>query len=42
MVVILDQSVAEQALEILKQNQIEAVRIGHIEEKTDDIAVRIQ
>ena len=42
MVVIIDESVADKAVEILNQNQIQAVRIGHIQEKTDDIAVRIQ
>ena len=42
MVLILDESVADKAVDILKQNQIEAVRIGHIENKENDIAVRIQ
>ena len=42
MVVILDESVAEKAMDILKQHKIQAVRIGHIEEKDNDIAVRIQ
>lgn len=42
MVVILDESVTDKAVEILKQNQIQAVRIGHIEEKENDVAVRIQ
>ena len=42
MVLILDESVADKAVDILKQNQIEAVRIGHIESKENDIAVRIQ
>lgn len=42
MVLILDEAVAEKAMDILKQNQIQAVRIGHIEEKENDIAVRIQ
>ena len=42
MVLIINESVADKAVDILKQNQIEAVRIGHIEEKDNDIAVRIQ
>ncbi len=42
MVLILDESVADKAVDILKQNQINAVRIGHIEAKENDIAVRIQ
>ena len=42
MVLILDESVADKAVDILKKNQIEAVRIGHIENKENDIAVRIQ
>ncbi|MDH5600155.1 MAG: phosphoribosylformylglycinamidine cyclo-ligase [Gammaproteobacteria bacterium] len=42
MVVILDEAVADKAVDILQQNQIQAVRIGHIEEKVGDIAVRIQ
>lgn len=42
MVLILDESVAEKALDILKQNQVQAVRIGQIENKENDIAVKIQ
>ena len=42
MVLIVDESVADKALEVLKKNQIQAVRIGHIETKENDIAVRIQ
>lgn len=42
MVLILDESNADKAIAILKQNQIQAVRIGYIEEKEDDVAVRIQ
>ena len=42
MVLILDESVADKAIEILKKNQVQAVRIGHIEEKANDEAVRIQ
>jgi len=42
MVLILDESVADKAVDILKQNQIQAVHIGHIEAKENDIAVRIQ
>lgn len=42
MVLILDESVADKAVEILKQNQVDAVRIGHIVTKDNDIAVRIE
>ena len=42
MVLIVDESVADKALDVLKNNQIQAVRIGHIETKENDIAVRIQ
>ena len=42
MVLILDPAVADKAIDILNKNQIQAMRIGHIEEKTDNIAVRIQ
>jgi len=42
MVLILDESNADQAIDILKQNQIQAVRIGQIETKENDEAVRIQ
>jgi len=42
MVLILDESVADKALELLKANQINALRIGYIEEKHNDEAVRIQ
>ena len=42
MVLILDESVADKALDILKQNQVQAVRIGQIESKENDVAVRIQ
>ena len=42
MVLILDEAVADKALKLLKANQIEAMRIGHIEEKQNDEAVRIQ
>lgn len=42
MVLILDENLADKAIDILKQHQIQAVRIGHIEEKTSDEAVRIQ
>jgi len=42
MVLILDESVADKALDILKQNQVQAIRIGHIEAKENDVAVRIQ
>ena len=41
MVLILDKSVADKAVEILKKNEIQAVLIGHIETKENDIAVRI-
>ena len=42
MVLILDESNADHAIDILKQNQIQAVRIGQIETKENDEAVRIQ
>jgi len=42
MVLILDESHADEAISILKQNQIQAVRIGQIETKENDEAVRIQ
>lgn len=42
MVLILDESHADKAMAILKENQIQAMRIGHIEEKNTDEAVRIQ
>lgn len=42
MVLILDESVADKALEVLKANQINAMRIGHIEEKQNDEAVHIR
>lgn len=42
MVLILDESNADKAMAILKENQIQAMRIGHIEEKNTDEAVRIQ
>ncbi|MCK5386283.1 MAG: phosphoribosylformylglycinamidine cyclo-ligase [Gammaproteobacteria bacterium] len=42
MVLILNAAVADKAIDILKQNEIQAMRIGHIEAKENDIAVRIQ
>ena len=42
MVLILDEAVAEKAIDILNQSEIKAVQIGHIEAKENDIAVRIQ
>lgn len=42
MVLILDEKDAEIALDILKQNQVQAIQIGHIESKDNDEAVRIQ
>ncbi len=42
MVLILDESVTDKALNLLKENDIQAIRIGHIEAKENDIAVRIQ
>ena len=42
MVLILDESVADKAIANLKQHDVAAVRIGHIEAKENDIAVRIQ
>ncbi len=41
MVLILDESNADKAVDILKQNQIKAVHIGQIETKENDEAVRI-
>lgn len=42
MVLIVDESLAAKSLEILKQHNIDAVQIGHIEIKNNDEAVRIQ
>ena len=42
MVLMLDQNDADKAITILKQNNIDAVRIGLIADKTSDEAVRIQ
>ena len=42
MVLILEESLADQAINILQQNNINASRIGYIEEKENDEAVRIQ
>ncbi|MFK5912830.1 MAG: phosphoribosylformylglycinamidine cyclo-ligase [Woeseiaceae bacterium] len=42
MVLILDESVAVKAISLLKQHDIQAMKIGHIEAKENDIAVRIE
>ena len=42
MVLILDENDADKAIAILQKNEINAVRIGHIEAKDNDEAVRIQ
>ena len=42
MVVVVDAAEADQALEILQQNQVEAMRIGQIEARDDKEAVHIQ
>jgi phosphoribosylformylglycinamidine cyclo-ligase len=41
MVLMLDKADADQAIEILQQNNIQAMRIGQIEAKNNDEAVRI-